>query len=210
MSRAAITPTDPPPWLPTAHPHPPAGDPVAPPSSSPPPSIGPPSAPPPSGRPPSLSGVQTPARQVPPVQGLPSSWVGFEQAPIVESHSPTSWHSSSAVQVTVDTGSPQAPLWHVSPLVQAFASSHAAPSGLSGLKHVPVPTSQVPGRWHWSSAKQSAFDAHGHVLAVGVQMPAWQLSPVVQARPSLQVVPSGLAGSEQMPVAGSQVPASWH
>jgi len=32
----------------------------------------------------------------------------------------------------------------------------------------------------------------------------------VQALPSLQVVPSGLAGFEQAPVAGSQVPAAWH
>src|SRR5215831_5124526 len=40
--------------------------------------------------------------------------------------------------------------------------------------------------------------------------PAWQASPVVQALLSLQVVPFGAAGFEQVPVAGLQVPATWH
>ena len=35
-------------------------------------------------------------------------------------------------------------------------------------------------------------------------------SSVVQTLPSLQDVPSALFGFEQMPVPGSQVPASWH
>src|SRR5947199_225040 len=43
-----------------------------------------------------------------------------------------------------------------------------------------------------------------------MQAPAWQVSVCVQALPSVQAVPSGLAGVEQVPVAGSQVPASWH
>src|SRR6266581_2780854 len=42
------------------------------------------------------------------------------------------------------------------------------------------------------------------------QTPAWQESLWVQALPSLQVVPSALLGLEQVPVPGSQVPASWH
>ncbi len=40
--------------------------------------------------------------------------------------------------------------------------------------------------------------------------PAWQVSVSVQAFPSLQAVPSGPAGFEQTPVAGSHVPATWH
>ena len=42
------------------------------------------------------------------------------------------------------------------------------------------------------------------------QAPASQVSVWVQASPSLQAVPFGLAGLEQMPLAGSQMPASWH
>jgi hypothetical protein len=38
--------------------------------------------------------------------------------------------------------------------------------------------------------------------------PAWQVSTVVQALLSLQLVPSEEAGLEHCPVAGSQVPAS--
>jgi hypothetical protein len=45
---------------------------------------------------------------------------------------------------------------------------------------------------------------------VPVHTPLWQLSGVVQALPSVQVVPSGLFGLEHTPVAGLQVPGSWH
>jgi hypothetical protein len=43
-----------------------------------------------------------------------------------------------------------------------------------------------------------------------VQTPAWQLSPLVQALPSLQPTPSAAFGLEQAPVAASHVPATWH
>ena len=43
-----------------------------------------------------------------------------------------------------------------------------------------------------------------------VQAPAWQVSVWVQALPSEQALPLGLAGFEQAPVLGSQVPAAWH
>ena len=42
------------------------------------------------------------------------------------------------------------------------------------------------------------------------QEPFWHVSPLVQASPSLQAAPFVLAGLEQVPVAGSQVPATWH
>ena len=48
------------------------------------------------------------------------------------------------------------------------------------------------------------------VCAPGVQLPAWQLSPLVQVLPSSQLVPLPLAGFEQAPLLGSQVPAEWH
>jgi len=43
-----------------------------------------------------------------------------------------------------------------------------------------------------------------------VHTPPWQVSVCVQAFPSLHAVPSALAGLEHVPVAGSQVPATWH
>jgi len=41
-------------------------------------------------------------------------------------------------------------------------------------------------------------------------VPAWHVSVCVQALPSLHAVPFGALGFEQVPVAGSQVPAMWH
>ena len=59
---------------------------------------------------------------------------------------------------------------------------------------------QVPAVWHAVGAWQ--------VTCVGPwQAPAWQTSNCVQASPSLQAVPSALAGFEQTPVAVLQVPA---
>ena len=43
-----------------------------------------------------------------------------------------------------------------------------------------------------------------------MQTPAWQLSVCVHMSPSSQVVPSVLAGFEQAPLDGSQVPTVWH
>jgi hypothetical protein len=42
------------------------------------------------------------------------------------------------------------------------------------------------------------------------QRPLWQVSSLVHALPSLQVVPLAFGGFEQVPLAGSQVPGSWH
>jgi hypothetical protein len=42
------------------------------------------------------------------------------------------------------------------------------------------------------------------------QLPAWQASAVVQALPSLHVVPFATGGFEQVPFEGLQVPAVWH
>ena len=41
-----------------------------------------------------------------------------------------------------------------------------------------------------------------------VQVPAWQVSLWVHALPSVQEVPSTLGAKVQVPVAGSQTPAS--
>jgi hypothetical protein len=45
---------------------------------------------------------------------------------------------------------------------------------------------------------------------VPAQTPAWQVSLSVHRLLSLHGAPFGFAGSEQIPVAGLQVPATWH
>src|SRR2546430_15702512 len=70
------------------------------------------------------------------------------------------------------------------------------------LLHAPYPDSQVPGAWHWSAAVHTTGFAP-------TQAPAWQVSLCVHALASLQLVPLGLAGLLQAPVAGLQVPAGW-
>ena len=67
---------------------------------------------------------------------------------------------------------------------------------------MPVAGSHVPAGWHWSRAVQ--------VTGLPAQLPLWQVSVCVQALPSLHAVPSIAVGLEQLPVAGSHVPATWH
>src|SRR5205823_2794469 len=125
-----------------------------------------------------------------------------EQAPLAGLQVPASWHWSGAVQRT-GFAPLHAPAWQVSLRVHALPSSHVLPSGLAGLEQAPVAGLQVPASWHWSGAVQRTG-------APALQVPAGQVSPVVHALPSSQVVPSGLAGLEQTPVAGLHLPASWH
>ena len=95
------------------------------------------------------------------------------------------------------------PLWHVSVCVHALVSLHAVPSGFAGLLHRPVAGLQVPTSWHWSLAVQTTgFDP--------VHVPLWHASVCVQALPSLHAVPFGAFGFEQVPVAESHAPATWH
>src|SRR2546422_894968 len=94
----------------------------------------------------------------------------------------------------------QMPASQASVRVQALPSSQPVPSGLAGLLQAPVAGSQVPAVWHWSAAVHTTGSAP-------TQAPAWQASLRVQALPSSQRVPLGLAGLLQTPDAGSQVPA---
>ena len=87
--------------------------------------------------------------------------------------------------------------------VHAFPSLHVVPSVFAGFEQVPFAGEQVPALWHWSLAVQVTG-------LEPVQVPAWQLSISVQAFPSLQEVPSAFAGFEHTPVAGLQIPATWH
>src|SRR5216110_130053 len=97
----------------------------------------------------------------------------------------------------------QAPSWQESLWVQASPSVQALPSVWFGLEHVPLAGSQTPATWHWSSAVQTTG-------FLPLQAPARQVSVWVQASPSSQALPFAVAGLEQVPLAGSQTPASWH
>ena len=86
----------------------------------------------------------------------------------------------------------QVPTVQVVPVAQAFG----------GLEHRPVAGSHLPPTWHVSDAP--------HTVGVPTQTPCWQLSFCVQGLPSLQGALFSLGGEEHAPVAGSQVPATWH
>jgi hypothetical protein len=89
------------------------------------------------------------------------------------------------------------------PDMQTRPEPQTVPSGAVGLEQVPLEGLQLPAIWHASSGVQvTGFDP--------VHVPAWQTSVSVQALPSLQDVPLGNAGFEQVPVAELQVPAAWH
>ena len=87
--------------------------------------------------------------------------------------------------------------------MQLFPSLQAVPFGAFGFEQVPAAGSQMPATWHESDAVQT-------VAVPPRQLPVWQVSPVVQALPSLHAVPSAAAGFEQIPVDGLQVPMLWH
>src|SRR5207244_4403139 len=100
--------------------------------------------------------------------------------------------------VPVHTPPSQVSVW-----VQASPSLQTVPLVFGGVEHAPVPGSQVPASWHWSRAVQASASGT-------VQVSFWQVSVCVQEMAALAAAPSAFAGSEQVPVAGSQVPASWH
>ena len=146
--------------------------------------------------------VSEPLQTVASLHAEPFGLAGFEQTPVDVLHVPTSWQESDAVQ-TMGFAPAQVPVWQVSVWVQALESLHAVPFAFSGFAQMPVEGSQVPALWHWSLAVQTTGFAP-------VQVPVWQVSVWVQAFASLQAVPLVLGGFEQTPVAGLQVPASWH
>jgi hypothetical protein len=153
--------------------------------------------------------VQVPIWQVsvwvhafPSSQTTPSVLAGLLHAPVAGSQVPASWHWSLAVHTT-ELLPVHAPAWQVSVCVHALPSLQTVPSIFAGLLHVPVAPSQLPTSWHWSAAVQVTG-------LLPTQLPAWQVSVCVHAFPSLQIVPSIFAGLLHVPVAGSQIPASWH
>jgi len=133
------------------------------------------------------------------VQGFPSS-----QGPVlgVNTQWPVPGSQLSSVQglsssQTVCGPGTQWPSLHVSFWVQAFPSLHEA---VLSVCVQPLEGSQ-PSSVHGLPSLQSGAGPLTHA-------PSWQVSPCVHALLSLQLVPFGLAGLEQVPVVGSQVPAS--
>src|SRR2546427_527353 len=156
-----------------------------------------------------LAPTQAPASQVsvcvqalPSLHGAPLGLAGLLQMPVAGSQAPAVWHLSAAGQTT-GLAPTQAPASQVSVCVQALPSLYGAPSGLAGLLQTPDAGLPVPAVWHWSAAVQTTGLAP-------TQAPASQVSVCVQALPSSQATPLGLAGLLQMPDAGSQAPAAWH
>jgi hypothetical protein len=139
---------------------------------------------------------------LPSLHVVPSVFAGFEHMPVPVLHVPTSWHWSLAVHVT-EFAPVHVPAWHVSVWVQALPSLQLVPSVFAGFEHTPVPVLHVPAVWHWSLAV--------HVTGFPpVHVPVWHVSVCVQAFPSLQLLPSDLAGFEHTPVPVLHVPAVWH
>src|SRR6266481_2473151 len=134
------------------------------------------------------------------VQSLQPAIAGLEQLPVAGSHVPATWHWSRAVQVTGLLPT-QLPLWQVSVCVQVLPSLHAVPLVAVGVEQLPVAGSHVPATWHGRRGVQEA--------GLPTQLPLWQVSVCVQALLSSHAVPSVAEGLEQMPVAGSHVPATW-
>src|SRR5439155_1491563 len=128
--------------------------------------------------------------------------LGFEQVPVAGSHVPATWHWSLAVHATA-LEPVHVPDWHVSVWVQALPSLHGVPFEAPGFEQVPVAGLHVPATWHWSLAEHRTGLEPVHV-------PDSQVSVWVQALPSLHAVPFEALGFEQVPVAGSHVPATWH
>jgi hypothetical protein len=126
---------------------------------------------------------------------------GLVQAPVAGLQTPATWQASEAAQLTGEAPV-HTPAWQVSLWVQALPSLHAVPLGAAGVEHTPVAGLHTPATWQASAAEQVTE-------APPVQLPAWQLSPWVQALPSLHEAPLGAAGLLQAPVAGSQTPATW-
>jgi len=87
-------------------------------------------------------------------------------------------------------------------VVQALLSEQVVPFGAFTVEQLPLAGLQTPAMWHESAGAQTT--------AVPPQTPEEQMSEVVQALPSLQVVPFGALGFEQAPVVLSQVPGEWH
>src|SRR5437773_349524 len=82
------------------------------------------------------------------LQAVPLALFGFGHTPLVGSPVPATAHSLRAALAILEVGLPQAPFWHVSPLVQALLSLQAVPLALFRSEERRVGEEQVPATWH--------------------------------------------------------------
>ena len=87
--------------------------------------------------------------------------------------------------------------------MHAFPSLQVVPLGRGEASHASKVSLQTPMLHALVCAEQSR-------AGPAVQVPLWHVSFTEQNRPSLQVVPFGAVGFEQVPVVGLHVPATWH
>jgi hypothetical protein len=80
---------------------------------------------------------------LPSSQIVPFAFAGLVHDPVATSHTPATWHWSSAEQ-TFGLPAEQLPAWHVSPVVQPLPSSQVDPLALFGSLHTPVAGLQRP------------------------------------------------------------------
>jgi hypothetical protein len=139
--------------------------------------------------------VDTPLQRLPSSQLVPLDLLLTGQVPVEGTQAPTVVQAVAVGHVT-DVPAVQTPVWHVSMPLQRLPSSQLVPLDLLLTGQIPVDGTQAP------TVVQAVAD--GHVFAVPVQMPAWQVSPVVQALPSEQAVPSETGVSTQAPDPMSQ------
>src|SRR5207247_1501312 len=112
------------------------------------------------------------------------------------------------------------PAWHVSVCVQALPSLHDVPLAAFGFEQVPVAGLDGTRTWYWSLAVHVTGFEPVHVRAWHVSvcvhaLPSrpevpWAVAVCVHALPSLHAVPLVAFGFEQVPFAGSHMPATWH
>ena len=141
--------------------------------------------------------------RLPSLQAVPSGARRVRAAPVAGSQVPASWHWSRAVQTTGFAADADAGLAGVGLRAGVAVVAGRAVRRSPGSSTCPSPGSHVPASWHWSLAVQTTGFAPA-------QAPAWHVSVCVQALPSLQAVPFGLArvgARARRRVAGAR---AWH
>jgi hypothetical protein len=136
------------------------------------------------------------------VHGVPSGAGTLEHDPVAGSQVPATWQESLGGQLTGFAPTHVPPV-QANDVSQRLLLEHAVPSDAAGLVHWPVAGSQVPAWWHVSVAVHATGFEPAHA-------PLWQVYVWLHGFVPVQVAPSLAAGFEHCPLAGSQVPATWH
>jgi hypothetical protein len=87
----------------------------------------------------------------PSLHALPFDFTGWLHTPVALSHTPASWHWSSAAH-TVALPDTHTPAWHASFTEHASPSLQLVPSATAGALHLPDVLLHTPAAWHESAA----------------------------------------------------------